>query len=319
MNQKKQDVDISLLIPAYNEEANIRPLVEKIADFAQNTHYTVEAVIVNDGSTDRTKDEIKECMKKYDFIVSEDHRRNMGMTAALVTAFKNSTGEHVIVFPADLQYLPESIPDLIAPLKEGYDLVTGWKEGEYNKQIISAFYNKISRMIFHNVHVHDLNSIKAMKREVFQDLQLRKDWHRYLVVLAAETGYKIKEVRVKLYPRIHGESKYSGKSRIVVGIFDMLSVKYFLSFSRKPLLLFGVTGLGLISLGILTGLYEIVARVFFQAGFRPVLYLVMLLIMVGVNLFALGFIAELVVIVNERIETFEKNFASPSSQEQQDE
>ena len=318
MNKNKKNIDISLLIPAYNEEVNIVHLAEKIAEFADNTNYNIEAVIVNDGSTDGTMDEIKKCMRKYDFIVTVDHRKNMGMTAALVTAFKNSSGEYVIVFPADLQYLPECIPDLVTPLKQGYDLVTGWKEGKYSKKIISFFYNNISKKIFKNVHVHDLNSVKAIKREVFQELHLRKDWHRYIVVLAAEMGYKIKEIRVKLYPRIHGESKYSGKSRIVVGIFDMLSVKFLLSFSRKPLLLFGVTGLALILLGVIIAVLEIVARVFFQAGFRPVLYLVMLLITVGFNLFALGFIAELMVIANEKIESLEKEHRSQIIKLQED-
>ncbi len=317
MNQNNKNIDISLLIPAYNEEVNIIPLVEKIEEFINNSDYNIEAVIVNDGSSDGTKDEIKKCKMKYEFIVSSDHRINMGMTAALVTAFKKSTGEYIIVFPADLQYLPECIPDLVAPLKHGYDLVTGWKEGKYSKKIISFFYNKISSKIFQNVHVHDLNSVKAMKREVFENLQLRKDWHRYIVVLAAEMGYKIKEVRVKLYPRIHGESKYSGKSRIVVGILDMISVKFLLSFSHKPLLLFGVAGFALTFCGVIIGMLEVIARIFFQAGFRPVLYLVMLLIMVGVNLFALGFIAELLVIVNERVEAIEKAHQNSGSKLQQ--
>ena len=304
--ENNRKIDISLLIPAHNEELNIVPLVEQIAEFTKNTDYVIEAVIVNDGSTDQTKEKIRECMQRYDFIVTENHRTNMRMTAALVSAFNNSSGRYVIVFPADLQYLPDCIPDLIRPLQEGYDLVAGWKEGQYDKKFISYFYNKISSRIFNNLKVHDLNSVKAMKREVFQTLHLRKDWHRYIVVLAAEMGYKIQETRVKLYPRIHGQSKYSSKSRIVVGIFDLLSVKYLLSFSRKPLLLFGVLGFALICLGVLIGIGEIIARVFFQAGFRPILYLIMLLIMVGVNLFALGFIAELIVMANERIEALEK-------------
>jgi dolichol-phosphate mannosyltransferase len=307
MDNVKCDLDISLLVPAYNEEGNISALMEKVSDLKKEFADSLEVVIINDGSTDGTREEIERCMAKYPFIVTENHKRNMGMTAALVTAYNKSSGKYLIVFPADLQYMPECIPDIVRPLEEGYDVVTGWKDGSYEKRMISFLYNGLSKMVFNNLHVHDLNSIKGMKREVFASLQLRKDWHRYLVVFAAEMGYKIKEVKVKVYPRLHGKSKFSGKGRILVGFFDLLSVKYLLSFSSKPLLLFGVTGLGLISLGTLVGIYEIVARVFFHAGFRPVLYLVMLLIMVGVNLFALGFIAELVVTVRERLEMLEKN------------
>jgi glycosyltransferase involved in cell wall biosynthesis len=301
--------EISLLVPAYNEEGNISVLVEKISELQGGMEEKIELVIVNDGSTDGTAEEIGRCMKKFGFVITSDHKRNLGMTAALVTAYNKSSGKYLIVFPADLQYLPECIPEIVKPLKEGYDLVAGWKDGKYEKRMVSFVYNAVSQMMFHNLQVHDLNSIKGMKREVFGSLQLRKDWHRYLVVFAAEMGYKIKEVRVKVYPRLHGKSKFSGKGRILVGFFDLLSVKYLLSFSSKPLLLFGVTGLGLIFLGILVGLCEIAARVFFHSGFRPVLYLVMLLIMVGVNLFALGFIAELVVSIRERTEMVERKLS----------
>ncbi len=148
------------------------------------------------------------------------------------------------------------------------------------------------------------STIKAMRRGY--EPCLRKDWHRYVAVMAADRGYKIKEVKVKLYPRMHGDSKFSGKSRILIGFFDLLSVKFLLSFSKKPLLFFGVAGLGLILSGVAVGLGAVAARVLFQAGFRPILYLVMLLITVGFNLFALGFLAELVLMVREKVELLEQ-------------
>ncbi|MBF0225193.1 MAG: glycosyltransferase family 2 protein [Desulfobacterales bacterium] len=313
--KKHKNVDISLIIPAYNEESNIRPLVSLINDFRKNSENTIEAIIVNDGSSDGTDREIQNCSKEYDFIVHKKHKTNIGMTEGILTGLKASTGKYLVIFPADLQYKPDCIKDLVSPLEQGYDMVTGFKEGNYDKKVVSFFYNKLSRWIFKKVNVKDLNSVKAMKREVLEGLNLRKDWHRYIAVLASEKGYKITETKVTLYPRHSGESKFSGKSRILVGIFDMLSVKFLLSFSQKPLLLFGTLGLSLILLGILTGVCAIIARVFFQAGFRPLLYLVMLLIMIGVNFFALGFIAELIVMLRERIEKLEKKINSGDNEE----
>jgi len=308
-------VDISLLIPAYNEVKNIVPLAEQIAQFIRTSPYRIEAVLVDDGSTDQTWEAIEACRNKYDFVISRTHSENMGKTAALTTAFHASSGRYVVFFDADLQYMPECLPDLVAPLEQGYDLVTGWKDGNYDKSLVSSFYNGLCRRVFRNIHVHDLNAIKAMRREVFQTLHLRKDWHRYIAVMAADKGYKIKEVKVKLYPRMHGDSKFSGKSRILIGFFDLLSVKFLLSFSKKPLLFFGVAGLGLILSGVAVGVGAIAARVFFKAGFRPILYLVMLLITVGFNLFALGFLAELVLMVREKVEMLERNISEIRSDE----
>jgi glycosyltransferase involved in cell wall biosynthesis len=219
----------------------------------------------------------------------------------LQRGFNNATGDIYLFWPADLQYMPEDIPEFVQKMKEGYDIVTGWKKGNYGmKSFVSFFYNSLSRWLF-KINVHDLNSVKAFRKEVLEDLPLRKDWHRYMVVMAAEKGFKVNEVRIPLYPRKYGKSKFS-IWRIPVGVLDLFSVKFQVSFMRKPMLLFGSIGLILLFLGFLTGLLAIYLRIVQHEGFRPLLYLVILLVLSGISLFALGFLAETIANLKQDIE-----------------
>jgi len=161
-------------------------------------------------------------------------------------------------------------------------------KGEYSRHD----WERLGRLF--DVPVRDMNSMKAFRREVLDDLQLREDWHRYLVVLAHWKGWKIGEIDIELLPRRHGESKYGGHGRIVVGMLDLVAVWFQLAFSRKPLMFFGVTGLGLLGLGGVTGLVAVWFRVVLGAGFRPLLNLVILLVLLGGLLFVAGLIGELV-------------------------
>jgi hypothetical protein len=187
--------------------------------------------------------------------------------------------------------MPADIPRLVAPIREGADVVAGWKQGKYNKRFVSSIYNWISRRIF-RLKVHDLNSCKAFRREVVEQVFLRRDWHRYLVVLAADAGYRVDEVKVPLYDRTWGESKFSSIWRIPIGLLDMIAVKFQITFLRKPLLFFGSLGAVLVSLGVLVGLWAVYLRYVVGEGHRPLLYLVMLLVGVGLALFLMGFMAE---------------------------
>jgi hypothetical protein len=201
--------------------------------------------------------------------------------------------------------MPEDIPKFIQKMKEGNDIVTGWKKGSYGlKAFVSFFYNILSRWLF-KIKVHDLNSVKAFRKEVLEDLPLRKDWHRYVVVMAAEKGFKVDEVRIPLYPRKYGKSKF-GIWRIPIGVLDLFSVKFQVSFMRKPMLFFGSIGLISLFLGFLTGVVALYLRIFQHEGFRPVLYLVILLVLSGLSLFALGFLAEAIVSLREEIEYLRK-------------
>jgi len=207
-----------------------------------------------------------------------------------------------------MQFLPADIPKLVEPiLTDRADFVTGRKVGRYRKRFVSWVYNSLSRMLF-GVKAKDMNSIKAFRREVVEDMALRSDWHRYLVVLAAKEGWRLAEVDVTLKPRMHGRSKF-GFWRIPVGVLDLISVAFLLRYSRKPMLLFGTLGGVSVGLGILAGVTAVVLRLF-GLGFRPLLYLVILLVVTGLLLVIAGFLAEQVAQLRAEIEVFKRRTKS---------
>ena len=304
----EENVKVSVVVPAYNEAENIIPLMEEFSKMFSQSKMKGEVILVDDGSTDKTFLKAKECQKNYNFLKVATHKRNRGLTDALMTGFSKARGKIFVFWPADLQYLPEEIPKLIEKIDHGYDVICGWKQGSYGiKRFVSFVYNLLSRILF-RVGVHDLNSVKAFRREITNDVPLRKDWHRYMVVMAADKGYQIGEVKVKLYARRFGQSKF-GFWRIPIGFLDLLSVKFQLSFMKKPLLLFGFSGLILIFLGMLTGGVAIYLRVAKQEGLRPLLYLVILLTLMGISLFALGFLAEAIAGLKEKIDNLEQSIS----------
>jgi len=306
-NRKENIFRISVVVPAYNEEENIPFLLENFDKMFRESKLEGEVLLVDDGSTDKTFKLTKDYEKKYTFLKALTNKTHRGVTTALQTGFKNATGDIYLFWPADLQYLPEDIPKLIQKMKEGNDIVTGWKQGNYGmKTFISFFYNFLSNWLF-RVKVHDLNGVKAFKKEVLEDMPLRKDWHRYMVVMAADKGFRVDEVKIPLYPRKYGKSKF-GFWRIPIGFLDLFSVKFQVSFMQKPMLLFGSIGLILLFLGFLTGLLALYLRIFQHEGFRPLLYLVTLLVLSGISLFALGFLAEAIVNVREKVEDLENKF-----------
>ena len=310
MRNLNENIKVSVVVPAYNEAENVPPLMEEFSKMFSHTRMRGEVILVDDGSTDGTFLKAKECQGKYHFLRVVAHKRNQGLTQALMTGFSRARGRIFVFWPADLQYLPQDIPKLVERIDNGYDVVCGWKKGSYGlKSFVSFIYNLLSRILF-KIKVHDLNSVKAFRREVAEDVPLRKDWHRYMVVMAADKGYKIGEAKVNLYPRRFGQSKF-GFWRIPIGFLDLLSVKFQLSFMRKPLLLFGSLGMILILLGILTGGVAIYLRIVENEGFRPLLYLVILLILSGLSLFALGFLAEAIAGFREEIRELQRKNNTP--------
>ncbi len=291
---------VSVIIPAYNEEGNIEELCLQFEQMKAISEFSFEVLIIDDGSTDTTCSVLSQMIEKYDFLRTASHGNNRGLTQALQTGFSLARGNIFVFYPADLQYKPENIPEMIAKIDEGFDLVTGWKQGTYNKKFVSRIYNILSRRLF-RLKVHDLNSVKAFRRNVVEEIYLRKDWHRYLVALAVEQGYRIAEVKIPLYDRFSGSSKLSGLGRIPIGILDMLAVKSQLTLLKKPLLFFGILGGILIMLGILIGLSAIYLRFIQEIGLRPLLYLVILLMMLGGLSFILGFLAEGLASIKEEL------------------
>ncbi len=288
---------VSVLIPAYNEAENIPLLIEEFDHFLRD-HKDYEVIVIDDGSRDGTVERLEQFDRSY--LRTTRHNRNLGKTQAILTGAKIARGDILVVFDADLQYDVKDIPRLVELIDRGADVATGWKQGSYDKKFVSGVYNRCGRMLF-GLKVHDMNAIKALRREVLETIHLRKEWHRYIVPLAHSLGFRIEEIKVDLRPRRFGTPKYQGKGRILVGFFDLLSVKFQMTFLQKPLLYFGTLGMVAFLLGILTGLVAIVLRLLGH-GFRPMLYLVLLLVLGGILFFALGLIGESIRVVLDRLE-----------------
>jgi glycosyltransferase involved in cell wall biosynthesis len=296
-------VDVSIIVPAFNEAEVMPELFAEIAETVRSHSIAAEVLLVDDGSTDDTFGAAESAASATDLprVKLLRHRSNRGKTEALVTAARAAEGEYLVLFDADLQHSTEEIPRFIDELAKGVDVVTGRKIGKYEKRFVSNAYNRLSRAIF-KVPVHDLNSMKAFRKDILADLHLRHDWHRYLVVLAHAAGYRITEIDVELHPRRRGESKYTGRKRILVGMLDLVAVWFQLVFSRKPMLFFGVTGLGVLGLGALIGLAALYLRFVLGQGYRPLLTLVALLTTVGLLLFVVGFLAEMIATLRGEVE-----------------
>jgi glycosyltransferase involved in cell wall biosynthesis len=293
---------VTIVVPAKDEEENLPLLFEKFNEQMSSRRLRGEVIVVDDGSTDGTYEVARAGAAQYRWLRLKRHSTNLGLTAALKTGFDAARNDIMLFWPADLQYLPEDIPAMVEKFSEGFDVVTGWKQGRYGlKRIVSVIYNFASRILF-KVKVHDLNSVKGFRREVIDKIPWRKDWHRYMVVWAAESGFRITEVKVKLYPRYRGTTKFS-LWRIPVGVLDLLAVKFQMSFLRKPLLFFGTWGMALIGLGVVVGGVALYLRFVLQEGYRPLLYLVLLLETIGVLLFAIGFLAEAIVDLGDRMQS----------------
>lgn len=296
-----------------NEEGNIDEFCLQFDEMRKTAPFNSELVFVDDGSTDNTLDKIKSNASKYDFIKFVSHQRNSGLTAALQSGFEIANGEIYVFYPADLQYRPEDIPKLIEPIKNGADLCVGWKQGgkqgkyPLHKKFVSYFYNLFSRKIF-GLKVHDLNSNYAFRREIVEHIFLRKDWHRYLVVLAANEGYRIEEVRIPLYDREWGDSKYGSIMRIPIGVLDMVAVKFQLTFLKKPLLFFGFIGSVCFVLGFIVGLWAVYLKYWQGETQLPLLYLVILLTGLGFGLFLMGFVTEGLTSIKEEVSELRRKF-----------
>ena len=286
-------VDVSVLVPAKDEAANLPEFVSQCAAALAPAGFTYEVVVVNDGSRDESATVLAALQAEYPFLRVVTHRQQRGIADALRSAGDAAAGDIFVFYPADLQYRPEDIPGLVRPILEGTaDIVTGTKQGRYEKAFVSGIYNRLCRWLF-GVRVTDLNSVKAYRREVMADVPLRPDWHRYLVVIAAAEGYRLTSTPVPLYPRHAGVSKFTWR-RIPVGVFDLLSVWFQLRYGRKPMLFFGLVGAGLFLVGFLAGVVALVLRFGYGIGFRPFLNLVETMVITGTVLFGFGFVGEMI-------------------------
>ena len=284
-------IDVSVLVPAKDEAGNLPLFVELCAEMLRAQTARYEVIVIDDGSTDGSWALLQELADQYPFLRSVRHRAQRGIAEALRTGYLNARGDILVFYPADLQFKPEDVPRLVAPiLADESDMVTGYKQGKYEKAFVSSIYNRLSRTLFH-VPVRDLNNVKAYRREIMAALPMRPDFHRYMIVLAAAQGYTVTEVPIPLYPRHAGRSKF-GWSRIPIGVLDMLAVWFELRFGQKPLLAFGMLGAGMFLVGLLAGVVALAVLAINGVGIRAVWTVVQTCLVLGAMFFATGILGE---------------------------
>jgi len=297
---------VSVILPAFNEEGNISVLIEKVNQAFTENNMDGEAILINDGSTDNTGQISEKIAERYPFLKVFHHKKNMGLTKALSNGFRRASGDIIFFLCADLQSDPvEDIPKLLKGIKEGADVVVGWRKGRKEfKRFGSKAYNWVSKILF-GVTVHDQNWIKAFRKEFVKNLMLRSDWHRFLVAIAVNKGYKVVEVKTNWYPRTYGESKY-GFMRIPIAILDMLVLKIEMMFLENPMRFFGTLGLffGLFGIGIQVVLFVLknFSGILLTEYTRLKYFLAsILLILLGTGVFSLGLLGEFMVSYLEKI------------------
>jgi len=298
--------DVSILVPAKDEAENLPEFVRQAREALLPLPYACEIVVIDDGSRDGTPDTLRELAGKHPFVRVVTHRSQRGIADALASGADVARGRVLVFYPADLQYRPSDIPSLVQPiLDDTADIVTGTKQGHYDKRFVSWVYNGLCRWLF-GVRVTDLNSVKAYRREVMDGLTRRPDWHRFMVVIAAAQGFRLAERPVPLLPRRAGKSKF-GIGRIPVGVLDLVSVWFQLRFGRKPMLFFGVSGAILFLLGVIAAGVALWLRYGpLHYGFRPLLDLIMVLVISGIALFGFGFVGEMVAGMREEVRALEQ-------------
>jgi glycosyltransferase involved in cell wall biosynthesis len=290
-------MDISIIVPLYNEEDSINDLTKQIVQVLEGLGNSYEICFVDDGSTDDSLARIKNLREENPNIKILSFRKNYGKSAALSEGFKMASGDIIITIDADLQDDPAEIPNLISKINDGYDLVSGWKKKRRDpitKTLPSKLFNIITSR-FTGIKIHDFNcGLKAYRQEVIKEIPVYGSLHRYLPVLAHWKGFAIGEVVVQHHARKYGVTKY-GWRRFFDGFFDLFTVLFLTRYRQKPLHLFGFFGMTSFTAGFIISLYLTV--IWFQGygiGNRPLLFLGILLIIVGMQSFSIGLIGEMI-------------------------
>jgi len=299
-------MEISVVIPAYNESDTIRDTIERVHKVLSKYRKEFEIIVIDDGSRDSTWKKLIIAKKKFKNLVLLRNMPNAGKTVSLNKGFGSVKGSVVVMMDADLQQIPEDIPLLLEKIERGHDVVNGWrkerKDPKY-KLVMSKIYNLLSRLMF-GTKIHDMNcGFKAIRKEVLDKIILRPGFFRYIPVLAKMEGFGVSEVRIRHFKREHGKSKY-GFGRVLVGV-DLLSIKLKSMFAKRPMILFGsVGGVGLF-LGLISGLYLSYLKLVLNEPIGthlPLLFFTTISLLGGIVMISFGFLADMIKDLEYRIE-----------------
>jgi glycosyltransferase involved in cell wall biosynthesis len=292
--------ELSVVIPVYNEAENLEELYNEISDSCENLKKSYEIIFIDDGSRDNSYAVLKKLQKKNPKVKLIRLRKNFGQTAALSAGFDHSKGDVIISLDADLQNDPRDFGLLIEKIEEGYDIVSGWRKNRKDKFLTRKVPSRLANWLISvitRVKLHDYGcTLKAFRREVVKNIQLYGELHRFIPAIASNIGVTIAEVEVNHRPRKHGKSKYS-VMRFNKVILDLLTVKFLLSYSTRPLQIFGLFGMASGFIGGLLGIYLAYKRLIVLESIanRPLLFLSILLIIIGIQFITLGLLAEIMV------------------------
>lgn len=296
--------DLSVVLPIYNEAESIPHLLDELLPVLEGTGYTFEIICVDDGSQDSSFEALKKLRRQDERVRVVQFRRNFGQTAAFAAGFDKARGEIVITMDADLQNDPADIPKLLAKIEEGFDVVSGWRVERWQEGLASLITRKIPSATANwliststGVYLHDYGcALKAYRREVIKSINLYGDLHRFIPAIASYFGVTVAEVPVSYRSRRFGKSKY-GMGRIIRVLLDLLTVRFLLSYSTRPIQIFGLMGILSLGLGIVIGIYLSFMKLTYGTALadRPMLLLAILLVMIGVQFITMGLLGELIV------------------------
>ncbi|CAN5198029.1 glycosyltransferase family 2 protein [soil metagenome] len=303
IQQKMPDAEtpeLSLFLPVLDEEENLRPMHAKIQAALDALGKTAEVIYVDDGSTDKSLDILKELAAADDRVRVISLRRNYGQTAAMSAGIDAAKGEILIPMDADLQNDPADISRLLDKLDEGYDVVSGWRKNRQDKLVSRKIPSQIANRVISwigGVPLHDYGcSLKAYRRDVIQDVKLYGEMHRFIPIYASWAGARVAEIPVDHHARTMGKSKY-GISRTVKVVFDLITIKFMAEYHTKPLYVFGAFGMIAFAISIVSGLWALVLKLFYGTSFilTPLPIIAVVMLAISVQFFLMGLLAELLV------------------------
>ena len=289
---------VSVIVPIYNEEDNIKPFYENVIKALDNTDFSFEVIFINDGSTDSSYRKLKELVKLDSRFKLIEFKRNYGQTAALMAGFDFASGQIIVPIDGDMQNDPKDIPKLVSKIKEGYDVCSGWRKHRKDNMILRKIPSRIANRlisVISGVKLHDYGcTLKAYKREVIEEIKLYGEMHRFIPIYARQQGARITEIPVNHHPRIHGKTKY-GLDRTFKVTLDFLVVMLLSTLSNKPIYIFGGFSVVNFVLSLLTFLLMIHYKLWGGKTFveTPLPLLVILFFLVGFISILMGFMAEM--------------------------